>query len=742
MILNKKIKRTMNEHKSQYMGSIMLIIICCILYCSFNIAMTDVLSNLKSFRLENKLEDASFIVQKPLTNVNELENKYDLLLEERKSADYNFDSNSVLRVLAETEKIDKYAVIDGNALHNDNEILINKGFAKAHSLAINDNLKINNTNFKIAGYMTTPDYVYPLKAEDDILKNPKAFGIAVVSKRDIEKIGKPLTYYSVKFNKQNMDEFKKNVNSDNLLIQWSNKKDNNRISFIDGDINGGVAVGKYMPIAILLLTCVLVSVVISRLIKGEYLVIGTLYAIGYTKKEIMLHYLRYSLVISSIGAVTGTIIGSFLVKPLLSVVSAYYNLPLLIVDFNVKYTIISLLLPFAFLIPVTFIVINRVLKLSPLQLMRGGTSKIKVNFFEKNLKLNRFSFNTKFKIREILRSIPRTIFMLLGVAFASMLLLLGFATKDSMDYMVNSSYKDIYKYNYEYSFNAFQFEDINLSEKRSLSAFTAQFNKKNEDFIIYGVESNSKLINLTDKNYNTINFDNIIITKSMSDRYNIKEGDSIRVKNKANSKEFTIKVDKIANAYIGNIIYMPLTEFNKLNGYPENSYLQLDSKEKLNIPEDKLISERNRQDMIDGYNELLMPMKYMIGGIAATAFIIGLIVIYIVVSLLIDENKTNISLLKILGYGKKEVFSLILGSNTILVILGYVISVPLILTSLTGFFNSMTKDMNITIPAKLNNMNILIGFVIIIITYELSKALNRRKIMKVSMTDSLKENRE
>lgn len=275
--------------------------------------MTDVLSNLKSFRLENKLEDASFIVQKPLINVNELENKYDLLLEERKSTDYNFDSKSVLRVLAETEEIDKYAVIDGNALHNDDEILINKGFAKAHSLAIDDNLKINNTNFKIVGYMTTPDYVYPLKSEDDILKNPKAFSIAVVSKGNIEKIGKPLTYYSVKFNKQNMDEFKKNINSDNLLIQWSNKKDNNRISFIDGKINGGVAVGKYMPIAILLLTCVLVSVVISRLIKEEYLVIGTLYAIGYTKKEIMLHYHRYPFAISSIGAAAGTIIGSFLV---------------------------------------------------------------------------------------------------------------------------------------------------------------------------------------------------------------------------------------------------------------------------------------------------------------------------------------------------------------------------------------------------------------------------------------------
>ena len=228
----------------------------------------------------------------------------------------------------------------------------------------------------------------------------------------------------------------------------------------------------------------------------------------------------------------------------------------------------------------------------------------------------------------------------------------------------------------------------------------------------------------------------------MSDRYDLKEGDNVEVKNKLNTKKFTLKIDKIAKAYTGDIIYMPLNEFNQLNGYPENSYLQIDSKDRLAIPSDKLLAESNRQDMIDGYNALLMPMKYMIGGIAATAFIIGLIVIYVVTSLLIEENKANISMFKILGYSNKEIFSLILSSNTILVILGYTISVPLILVSLKSFFNAMTKDMNITIPTQLNNINIIISFVIIMITYELSKALNRKKVLSVSMADSLKEKRD
>jgi len=742
MVIKKMIKRTILEYKAQYIGSIILIIISCMLYSSFNIAMTDVQNNLNTFRINNKLEDASFIIQNPITNINELEKKYDLTLEERKSIDYINEDKSVLRILSSTYKIDKYAVISGKPITGENEILIDKAYASAHSLAINTKLNINNTVFKIVGYMSTPDYVYPLKSESDMLKNPKNFGVAVVPKNDIYKVGKGLTFYSVKFNKNNISEFKSDLSIDNILIQWTNKKDNNRISFIDGDMKGGVMIGKVLPIAILILTCILISVVLSRLLKREYLEIGTLYAMGYTKGELVWHYLKYPIIISMIGSALGTVIGSLFVKPLLSVVTGYYNLPLLIVNFDIKYTIISLILPFIFLIPVTYIVINKALKLSPLQLMRGGNNKTKVNFIERKLNLDRFNFNTKFKIRELCRSLPRAALMILGVAFASMLLLIGFATKDSMDYMVTNSYSDIYKYNYEYTFNSLQVGEVARGEKRSLSSFTSKINNKDEDFVIYGVQKNSKLISLVNKNNDVIGFDKVIITKSMSDRYNIRVGQSIKVKNKLNSKEFTVKVGEIAKVYTGNIIYMPLSEFNKSNGYPENSYLQIDSAYKLNIPRDKLISEASKQDIIDGYNTMLMPMKYMIGGIAVMAFIIGLIVIYVVTSLVIEENKANISMFKILGYEKKEIYSLIFSNNIILVIFGYIISVPLIMMSVASFFNEMTKEMNITIPAKLSTSSVVISFVIIIITYEISKSLNKSKVMKISMADSLKEKRE
>lgn len=67
---------------------------------------------------------------------------------------------------------------------------------------------------------------------------------------------------------------------------------------------------------------------------------------------------------------------------------------------------------------------------------------------------------------------------------------------------------------------------------------------------------------------------------------------------------------------------------------------------------------------------------------------------------------------------------------------------PLLLVSLSAMFNSVTKDMSVSIPVTISYIYILIGFVIIYLTYELSKLLSRRKINKISMAEALKSRME
>jgi len=740
MVLRKKIKRTILEKKALYLGSIVLIMFSTMLFSSLNIAGYNLKGNLESFREENVLEDDFFILQNQIDDIPALEKEYNLILEERYSIDYKLDEDTTLRILSATEKIDKYAVVAGNPIKNSGEILLDPSFAKVHDIELNSEIKLNGTDYKVVGYMSLPDYTYPLKSENELLRNPNTFGLAVMSKETVKDFNQGLLFYSIKFSEDNKDEFIDYLNQNNYVVHWVNKDDNNRIKFIESDISSIIKLGKLLPIAILFMTIILVAIIVWRLLKAEYVEIGTLYALGYRKKEILKHYLNYPILISFLGGVLGIILGMVLVKPLIEMYGLFYNLPLISIDYSLDYLLISFLLPFLFLLPVTIFIIYKVLMLSPLVLMRGGGNKTKINFIERSLKLNRFTFKTKFKIRELVRNIPRTILLIIGVTFASMLFLMGFVMIDSMNYLINNSYDEVYDYNYDYIFNSFQIGEQNNGEALSFSPFTLVGTDKS--IVIYGVQEDAELIKLRDVDGNLLDLSDTIVSKSLADKMELNEGHELKVKNELNSQEFTIKIDEIADYYLGDYIFMPIDSFNSLNGYPENSYLELYSKDELDISDDKLLMKNNKDDLLNSFEIILEPLRYMIGIIGFFAFIIGLIVMYVVTTLLIEENKLNISLFKVLGYKKKEIYSLIFGSNTVLIIIGYLLSIPILFTSLNKFFTMITEEMNVAIPIRINEKNMIIGFVLVYFTYLVSNALNKKKVNKIQMIDILKSRAE
>lgn len=308
---------------------------------------------------------------------------------------------------------------------------------------------------------------------------------------------------------------------------------------------------------------------------------------------------------------------------------------------------------------------------------------------------------------------------------------------------MHRSFAETYPYEYDYTFNSLQRVKPIDGEMVSFAPFTSDKDpKKDNTILVYGVQKDAKLISLNGSNGTKLSMDQVIITRALADKNNIHEGDYLHLKSKLTSREITIKVDKIAEFYLGQFVYMPLDRFNTLSGFPKGSYLEVYSTKKLDIAPGRLISTINKNDMLEGYKAMLKPIEYMMGIFGFLAFVIGLIIIYVVTSLIIEENKGNISLFKILGYRTGELYALVLNTNTWFVILGYILAIPLAFYSLGVFFGSMTADMNMNIPVKLNKIYILIGFFLIFLTYEFAKFLNRKKITNIKMSDSLKNSLE
>lgn len=748
MVINKKIKRTIFENKSQYIGSLILIIISCVLFTMLNQLVENMSHMTNAFEKDYIQEDASFTAYTALDNIEDLEFKYNAKIEQSSVIDYAIKDGQDLRIFSESTKVNIPAIIEGHTL-NIGEILLNPAYGKANNLKVGDQITISNNEFKVAGYMSLPNYIYPLKEENDLISDPNHFGIAVISKDDFYKIGRGNIYYSIRFNNRefSIDEqgakFREGLKDSNIaLTSWIDVSDNNRVTFVTAKMDGITQISTAVPVAILILTCILCGIVMWRLLNNESIIIGTLYAQGYKKSEILNHYMRYPLVIGIIGGIIGTILGFFALRPMLMFMVSYFNIPVTNISFNFVYVIISLFIPVVFLGLSGFTILNKELKHSPLELMRGDLKETKVNFLEKKLKLDKFKFNTKFKIREQLRSLSRLIFLLLGITAASMLLLFGLTMKNSVDYLLKDSIKESYKFQYEYVYNNLKQGDAPKGAEKFMGESFFIKSAPKEYFTASGIPSDSKYIYLVDKKGAHLDPNQVIITRPLAERIKVNAGDTIVMVSKLDSKEYEVKIDVVSESYVGEYIFMPISKYNSMIGVPEDAYIGIWTNTKQVIPQEELLSATNIEDAIDAYEVLLAPITSMIAVISVLAFIIGLIVIYVVTSMMIEENKMNISLMKVFGYKGKEVNSLILNSSTIIVLIGYLMAIPILLTTLKAFFNSLTESMHMTMPIMISIPFIILGFIIVMLIYELSKALTRRKIYKISMSEALKAGAE
>ncbi len=650
MPLRKKLLRTILEKKAQFLSAWFLIVISSVVFYSFTAAGANLVDNLNYFNKTNKVEDAQFMVQKPLTDLGKLEKQNNAKIEKRYSADVSYSEDSVLRLLDSTKKIDLYSVVEGEKLDSNKDILIDQGFAKAHDLSIGDDIQLKGRPFHVSGFMAIPDYIYPLKEVSGFLKNPDAFGVAIVKPDVLEKWKGNHVYYSVRFLNDQKEEFKKQLNQNNHVLNWIDKKDNNRISFIKGDIAGVKKMGEFLPIGILLISMTMILILLWRLMKKEYVQIGTMYALGYKKSEIIRHYLSYAGILAISGSVAGTFLGWLLLHPLLSAFAAYYNLPVLVVEPHMIYLLTSLLLPFVFFIPLTYYLVQRVLKIPPVSLIKGGELKVKVNRFERLFKLKKMPFQRKFVIREIMRNLPRALFLTVGVMFATLLLLFGFVTKNSMEYLVTDNFKNVYHYEYNYLFNSLQTTSPESGQIGSAAPFTFKNNEGKQTLTINGLEPDNTRIQLKDMSGKKLTFDSVIINKSLAEKTGVGKGDTITVTNQLSDTSFDLVIDHVADSYLGDMIYMPLDEFNQLNGYPAGSYTELFSDKELNISKENLVSMTKSSDTVAGFEQMIKPLNYGIAAIAFVAAIIAVIIIYILISLMIEENSFKISLMKVIGY--------------------------------------------------------------------------------------------
>ena len=741
MKLNKRYARSVRANLSFYVAASIMTMTALLAFYLFYIAGIGINSYADEFFSRNKLEDAQFTVYTPLTDedITSLESKYDVTLEAEQSFDSE-DDGVTARIFKANQKIDLYEIIEGNDIKEDSDIVISAGYAKANDVSVGDKLTVSGRKFTVTGLFLRPDYLYMLKDLSDSYKNVSTFYLGAVTDSTFSSLTSgPSVTYKVIFGEDSSDtEFRRQLNEDFYLMSYVPAESNARIKMVHDQADTYISWAWMMLILLPLITVILISIVIGRKIRSEQRIIGTLSAMGYKKSALMRHY--------SLLAMLPGIMGGILISVLCLLIAQPYG-ELTLIDYEplqAEFRLPVSAMITGMIVPTVIYMLAAILKIR--KLLKHDTVELLNNSVGKDVKTHKILTNSdkkvrfKFAVRSLIGSKGRTFVVFLGIFLGAMIVSLGLMFSDSVKGIgdaVKSSYGDL---EYEYILNTIKTEAPSEGEAVVAAKFE---NEDSTEFTLMGIGADTQLweLGLTDggsadleKGWYASSLCSVVL--------GIEAGDEITVRSVTTLEEHSIKIEGIIDNGYNSFIVSTRERAEELTGLEHGSYTAIISDKELDIPASEVSSVLTKDTLKEQMDAMLGENNSLIYAILIIAAIICISSLFIAIGLLISENSTNISMLKILGYDNKRISRMLLDMNQVLLIPGIGLGIAAAYAALSAYKDHYAALVNAMLPVELTASQVIITTVFVCICYYGSLFFLKRKVGKVNMAESLMDNRE
>jgi putative ABC transport system permease protein len=740
--LLKRLPRTVRSNQWLVYGSITLVMLACMMYASLNAMIVDIRESRLRFERESQIESATFLPQKPFADLSSFEHDHGLTIERRREVDAVVDSGLTLRVFERTTRVDIPAITAGRDVQADDEMLLGQTVATALKIPLGTKMTLLSRSFTVVGFAAVPDYMYPIRTTDDsgIILDPKAFGVAVITPAAMDSCApRALATWHIRTVDGTTATARQALTETVGLTYWQDITTNPRYTLATVKLEGAASAETSMPPVILLLTCLLLAAAQGRMVRMQRAQLGTLKAMGYSTWELVLQELALPALIALSGSVLGVLSSIFTMRPLLNFMVSYFSVPLFVTTIPWSAAIVGIVAPVFFTVPAVAVVATRLLGQAPVKLMQSTALSTRPGLLERSLHLKRGSFQNRFAVRAAVRGLTRLTLLMLGAMLAGYLLLFGGAMRDSMNMLVHGAFQDT-QYNYTYVLTTPKVENPWGGEGITTMPFTTTDGQLT--FQVMGLPATSTLLVPHDSKGQAIPIDRVIITRALAQKLNLKAGDSWTMQQSVTGQEVTLTVDAVAEIYTTAAVIMPQERLNSIVGASLGSFNAILSATSLQIPAQDVMMMVSMAQSRAAFNSAVMPLWMILGSVAVIAVFIAVLALSIVTTLTVEEERFTISLLKVLGYRAEELNRMVLGSGIVAVETGFLIGIPLLLTSLGKLLSTTTTGISFSLPVRLTPLSILFCAVIMLATYLVSLRAARRKVLGVQMAVSLKAARE
>lgn len=358
-------------------------------------------------------------------------------------------------------------------------------------------------------------------------------------------------------------------------------------------------------------------------------------------------------------------------------------------------------------------------------------------------------FFLRFRLRVIFQNLGSYVVLFVGILFANLLLMFGLLFPSALTHYQQTMPENMLSKNttmlsvpagainekrkLESYVNLMLFmrdveTDVSGAEKfsaYSLETVSGQY--KSESVTLYGVSPDSRYIHAE------LPKGSVLISSAYQEKYGIQPGDTVTLKEKYEDKTYSFTVTGVYDYMGGLTLFLPREDLNEtfdlgkdyFCGYfPEEPIGDIDQAYIGTVLDENAVTKISRQ--------LMRSMGDMMGLINLFAVGMFMVLVYLLSKMIIEKNALSISMAKILGYSRGEIFRLYVLPTTIVTLSMILLSLPVETKIMDVVFRAvMTTSMTGWIPIyyapDLYIKMAAYGFV----TYGIVALLELRRIQKI-----------
>lgn len=762
MTLNRRILRDLKTNAIKYLALFILLTCGIGVLAGMAASVDSILETNAGFQRETNLEDGSFETLSPLkdSELRDLE-EMNVLLEEESHIDLpaetsEKDTGLTLRVFVQRQKIDKVKILEGREAKNSDEVVLEKLCAAAKSLSPGDSISIGSKTYKISGIGCTADYNYLLQNLSDVAKNVNSFSTAFVTADEFSGLRREHTVsctYAYRLGEGTSDRELKDYlltldSSDSVsigamsmfrlisgapnLCSFTEASNNLRITNYADDAKINKKAALLVGTFFFILVAFILSIFALQNIDRERAVIGTLYALGCSRKQVILSFIALPLITTLAGGICGVILGYFLIDPLGAESVDTFSYPGL-ERFYLPYIILfCVAAPVIFTAIINYTALSRRLNKPPVTLLRKQAADSSISGAD----LSGLTFKRRFMIRQLLRERGLTAILLVGMFLAILIMVMGFSVKGSIDYYVEETDRDL------------QFGNMYLMkypvENAPSDAEKAYTETLLMDYAATGGTASVTLQGIQeDSDYFAFdapkNKDSVLISNSAAIKFGLRKGDTVYLTDDMNDRSYRFTVRGITKYTNGCFMFMDIDAMRDRFGQEDNYYNTLYSGHELAIHDEDAVAFRiSRKDISSASALFVDQMAGTILLLIVLSILVMIITIFLLISIMMEKSKYSISLTKALGYDKRSIERIFLRPGTVTVAAATVISVPLSKCIMNYLFPYLVTNFPSGMEVVISPKMYAEIFILIIVTYTVISFVLKRQLAKIPLTEILK----